>query len=378
MTRAFEHIGRMKKAKVETHGASRLLQRLTAHKKSPTVYGDAKGTGEQDGQRQHTSQRSRSRSPTAGSRHSSHHSSLSDGRSKSSSRRRSRKEGSHHSHHSERSRREHHGETSGEQRRRHRHRSHSTNSVVSSSGSRSNSEPPAWASEILANQKKNTEELQRLQAEVTAVKSTGANNHNAKASCPSTTLAASAPKVDEQPDFRYEGNKTQYNINKRVLDHVNQALASSDMSIISKELNEGKKLLSQRNKHILLAEKYGWDTVQCYTAEPLASDSEDEKKIKKAIKEGNRLKNEKARQRSRRQFRPNDKNYKAQPINQATRATKYASQPTPSRYWRDTRDTRVTCFRCSKPGHISRECRSANSRFVIASANTANTNNNST
>ena len=44
----------------------------------------------------------------------------------------------------------------------------------------------------------------------------------------------------------------------------------------------------------MLAEKYGWDTVHCCMAEPLASDSEDEKRIKQAIKEGKQLKNEKA------------------------------------------------------------------------------------
>ena len=41
----------------------------------------------------------------------------------------------------------------------------------------------------------------------------------------------------------------------------------------------------ERNKHILLAEKYGWDTVACYTADPLASDSGDEK-IRKAVEGG--------------------------------------------------------------------------------------------
>ena len=59
----------------------------------------------------------------------------------------------------------------------------------------------------------------------------------------------------------------------------------------------------QRNKHILLAEKYGWDTVKCYTAEALASDSEDEKKIKKAVKESKALKNEKRASSSRPKMR---------------------------------------------------------------------------
>jgi hypothetical protein len=33
------------------------------------------------------------------------------------------------------------------------------------------------------------------------------------------------------------------------------------MGEISAELSQGKQILEERNKHILLAEKYGWDTV---------------------------------------------------------------------------------------------------------------------
>jgi len=43
----------------------------------------------------------------------------------------------------------------------------------------------------------------------------------------------------------------------------------------------------------LLAEKYCWDTVACYTAEPLARDSDNEKKIRKAVKESKQLRDEK-------------------------------------------------------------------------------------
>ena len=54
-------------------------------------------------------------------------------------------------------------------------------------------------------------------------------------------------------------------------------------------------MLKERNKHILLAEKYGWDMVACYTADPLASDLDDEKKIRKAVKESKQLREEKKR-----------------------------------------------------------------------------------
>lgn len=41
----------------------------------------------------------------------------------------------------------------------------------------------------------------------------------------------------------------------------------------------------ERNKYICLADKYGWDIVECYTVESFVSDFGDEKRIKKAIKE---------------------------------------------------------------------------------------------
>ena len=51
-------------------------------------------------------------------------------------------------------------------------------------------------------------------------------------------------------------------------------------------LREGKGPLKHRNKCLLMAEKYRWDAVEHYEAEPLAENSDDGKKIRKAIKEG--------------------------------------------------------------------------------------------
>ena len=248
-------------------------------------------------------------------------------------------------------------ELSKRDRHRSRSRSRSESSGVSSRRRHSN-EPPAWAKEILGNQQKNAEELQRLQCELAKSKS----------------AIVTAPKVAE-PTFRYQGNKKQYEVNKSVLEHVERALASRDVDEITQELNEGKRILEERNKHILLAEKYGWDMVHCYTAEPLASDSEDEKRIRKAIKEGKHLKGEKKaealRFKPKKQTRPTERqSFGAESrfySGQGTKAGKFQSQ--------SSRDQQaLTCFRCFRPGHIARECRSANSRFVIASSTQTNQN----
>ena len=58
-------------------------------------------------------------------------------------------------------------------------------------------------------------------------------------------------------------------------------------------LDEGKKALGTRQKHIMVAEQsdYSWATVQQYDINPLATDSEDKKKLEKVEKEAERLAN---------------------------------------------------------------------------------------
>lgn len=97
---------------------------------------------------------------------------------------------------------------------------------------------------------------------------------------------------DPEPEFRFKGNKKQYKVNQNVLEKISKARNTSDDEERSSLLLEGEKLLLERNKQICLADKYGWDTVECYTAEPLASDSGDEKRTKKAIKESKQLREE--------------------------------------------------------------------------------------
>ena len=87
---------------------------------------------------------------------------------------------------------------------------------------------------------------------------------------------------------------------------MDKTLASNELAEISEEITGGKKLLSERNKHLLLADKYWRVTVECYTAEQLARDSEDEKRIKCALKESKSLridkKSEGSRQKTKKGF----------------------------------------------------------------------------
>ena len=142
----------------------------------------------------------------------------------------------------------------------------------------SSEEPPLWANELLSQQKKNAGELRRLKSKV--------------AKTPSEGFSTASKVVDHE--FRYAGNKKQYDFNQSVVQHLDLALDADDQDEASKQINAGKSLLLERSKHLLLADKYGWDTVDCYMVEPLASNSEDEKRIKRARKESNSRRNEKA------------------------------------------------------------------------------------
>ena len=208
-----------------------------------------------------------------------------------------------------------------------------------SSTPHASSEPPDWAKELLKQQQANATELKRLQSEMASSKS----------------QSAQKPRAAD-PEFRFAGNKKQYQLNKEVLEKIDEALAMDDGEDRTKKLTEGKDLLVERNKHILLAEKYGWDTVACYTADPLASDSDDEKKIRKAVKESKQLRSRAAEVPKAKGVIPHTSDRRV--ILERGNAS-YAT-PLVAGKQSQPRDGRSVCFRCFKPGHFARECRAAN------------------
>ena len=140
---------------------------------------------------------------------------------------------------------------------------------------------------LLQQQQENAAELKRVQEELK-----GAKSHKSQ-----------QPRAAD-PEFRFAGNKKQYLLNRDVMDKIDEALEAEDNEEHMQKLTESKDLLVERNKHILLAKKYGWDTVSCYTANLLARDSDDEKKIRKTIKESKQSREEKRRNSSSKVTRP--------------------------------------------------------------------------
>ena len=98
--------------------------------------------------------------------------------------------------------------------------------------------------------------------------------------------------------LRTPGNRDQFNHGKDVLEKINSAIKSINSGDATKAkdiLEEGKKSINKRLKLIRIADREDWATVQEYVSDDLASDSEDEKQINRAIKNATSKKEKLAR-----------------------------------------------------------------------------------
>ena len=91
-------------------------------------------------------------------------------------------------------------------------------------------------------------------------------------------------KFQEPHKFKGKANEDQYKFNLKLaetFDSAKSAAEKSNLEKVKSDLEEGEKLLVERQKHILLADKseYGWSTVEEYKQHDLAADLEDEKRI---------------------------------------------------------------------------------------------------
>ena len=93
-------------------------------------------------------------------------------------------------------------------------------------------------------------------------------------------------RLDTKPTFKKRGHEKQYLFNEQVRDKVDAAMAAlkSTPPAVEKaitSLQEGEKLITVRQKNILIADRseHGWATVAEYEEDELADDSDDEKRL---------------------------------------------------------------------------------------------------
>jgi hypothetical protein len=92
--------------------------------------------------------------------------------------------------------------------------------------------------------------------------------------------------VSSSKDFKYRSNKKQFvfNLDVEGFDDIKEATKRGEQNKVL-ELSEAlRKKVFHRNKLIRIADKSagGWDTVKEYESDDLASDSDDDKRLKRA------------------------------------------------------------------------------------------------
>ena len=94
---------------------------------------------------------------------------------------------------------------------------------------------------------------------------------------------------DKQTKFAKKGHKLQHEFNSELLEAIEgiqDGVERQRTTRVKKLLDELKKKIEYRNKVIKIADrsKYGWLTVAEYEKDKLASDSDDEKRLRNSEK----------------------------------------------------------------------------------------------
>lgn len=170
-------------------------------------------------------------------------------------------------------------------------------------------------------------------------------------------------KEDVTLKFKGEGNRIQYTFNEELLDTVNKLskfIPNSNTQAYRLVLDITDKIKS-RNKKIRIADASpaGWGTVREYESNAVASDSEDERKIRQAETRAIRTSKEKSKSRQ----QPYPKNPPRQQPAESYGNPAYAQhyqrnqqQPFRGSFARREPCSIDTCHYCKQQGHWRKNC----------------------
>ena len=136
-------------------------------------------------------------------------------------------------------------------------------------------------------------------------------------------------------------------------------LESNAVDKAKESLTEGKSLLTERQKLILLADKseFGWKTVQEYTQHELPEDDQDGKNIRRAEELAEKSLKSVAAKKSKKQGGfPSSPSLPVFHFNTSSFTSWHYRKPFSSRSIADLPSKPGSCFACEKFGHWSAQC----------------------
>ena len=190
-------------------------------------------------------------------------------------------------------------------------------------------------------------------------------------------------KFSEPRKFKRKANEDQYKFNLKLAETLDDAKSAAEKLQLDKvkgDLDAGEKLLIERQKHILLADKSdsGWLTVEEYKKHDLADNSDDEKRIFSAERRA-RSALSSLRKKKSASFatskRPQLARASVPSSSSPPRLTMSSSnaQPQPAQaiqslvspMYTVRRPNMGTCFACGKPGHWRATCPNSSLRQFL-------------
>lgn len=160
-------------------------------------------------------------------------------------------------------------------------------------------------------------------------------------------------------NMKNKGNQAQHDHAANLLDLIKSAddsVKEEDTNGARQSLKKAKKELEKRIKLIRLADKseHGWATVNEYLSDELASDSEDEKRMRRAESQAAA---KRKRNLQRHQFQQQELNppKKLKPVSDGQEANGPATN---KRFFRSSREFQYNdkCFGCGRTGHWRVHC----------------------
>ena len=165
-------------------------------------------------------------------------------------------------------------------------------------------------------------------------------------------------KFDEAHRLQKRGNEYQYRFNLKISDPIEEAKdarSACQFDKVHASLEKGEKLLTERQKHILLADKsdFGWSLIREYKRNDLAEDSDNEKKIIRAEARAHNQAKQSERFKSR---QTNRRDPTALTSVAAAASSQCSGKPIPIAQPRTPQAKPGSCFACNKPGHWRAQC----------------------